>query len=142
MDFLGIAEDRYPGSRRSLDGTDPARQKYAERFEPASEPAGQRGASVPVAVADDADRGRMARLFSHSSAGHSVHRSGAVLGGGDGRKAQAFRGGGGDFERGGDRRSGVRVSHAGADPARSEEHTSELQSRSDLVCRLLLEKKK
>src|SRR5438034_8649177 len=37
----------------------------------------------------------------------------------------------------------------GADPwtqdgglARSEEHTSELQSHSDLVCRLLLEKKK
>src|SRR2546428_10326086 len=29
--------------------------------------------------------------------------------------------------------------HYGAD--RSEEHTSELQSRSDLVCRLLLEKK-
>src|SRR5699024_12463601 len=27
-------------------------------------------------------------------------------------------------------------------PARSEEHTSELQSRFDLVCRLLLEKKK
>src|SRR5206468_7648928 len=27
-------------------------------------------------------------------------------------------------------------------PGRSEEHTSELQSRSDLVCRLLLEKKK
>src|SRR2546421_1544007 len=31
--------------------------------------------------------------------------------------------------------------HAGRHP-RSEEHTSELQSRSDLVCRLLLEKKK
>src|SRR2546421_11532168 len=33
---------------------------------------------------------------------------------------------------------------AGADgrDRRSEEHTSELQSRSDLVCRLLLEKKK
>src|SRR5690349_23189828 len=31
----------------------------------------------------------------------------------------------------------------GADrPRRSEEHTSELQSRRDLVCRLLLEKKK
>src|SRR5216683_3548390 len=29
-----------------------------------------------------------------------------------------------------------------SDEARSEEHTSELQSRSDLVCRLLLEKKK
>src|SRR2546421_8393479 len=28
------------------------------------------------------------------------------------------------------------------DGIRSEEHTSELQSRSDLVCRLLLEKKK
>src|SRR5260221_2177390 len=28
------------------------------------------------------------------------------------------------------------------DTARSEEHTSELQSHSDLVCRLLLEKKK
>src|SRR3989442_11024516 len=28
-----------------------------------------------------------------------------------------------------------------ADPARSEEHTSELQSRPHLVCRLLLEKK-
>src|SRR2546421_8700310 len=34
-----------------------------------------------------------------------------------------------------------RPRHAGQ-PERSEEHTSELQSRSDLVCRLLLEKKK
>src|SRR5947207_10259610 len=30
----------------------------------------------------------------------------------------------------------------GIAPDRSEEHTSELQSHSDLVCRLLLEKKK
>src|SRR3989442_7737989 len=30
----------------------------------------------------------------------------------------------------------------GVRPARSEEHTSELQSRPHLVCRLLLEKKK
>src|SRR2546430_12256875 len=30
----------------------------------------------------------------------------------------------------------------GGVPARSEEHTSELQSQSNLVCRLLLEKKK
>src|SRR5437868_13141124 len=30
----------------------------------------------------------------------------------------------------------------GASESRSEEHTSELQSRFDLVCRLLLEKKK
>src|SRR2546428_7109131 len=53
--------------------------------------------------------------------------------------------------RGGRRRNVVR--HCGQDCApqaagaragmrRSEEHTSELQSRSDLVCRLLLEKKK
>src|SRR2546421_8636347 len=35
------------------------------------------------------------------------------------------------------------VPHRGrASDRRSEEHTSELQSRSDLVCRLLLEKKK
>src|SRR3712207_7244348 len=30
----------------------------------------------------------------------------------------------------------------GSEPGRSEEHTSELQSRQYLVCRLLLEKKK
>src|SRR5258707_12416241 len=35
----------------------------------------------------------------------------------------------------------VRIAGA-AHPARSEEHTSELQSRQYLVCRLLLEKKK
>src|SRR6185312_16741604 len=34
-----------------------------------------------------------------------------------------------------------RSSPAGPSNARSEEHTSELQSRSDLVCRLLLETK-
>src|SRR2546428_5076431 len=39
----------------------------------------------------------------------------------------------------GDRATQVGVPAAGQ---RSEEHTSELQSRSDLVCRLLLEKKK
>src|SRR2546429_3912641 len=32
--------------------------------------------------------------------------------------------------------------HPGVDALRSEEHTSELQSRLHLVCRLLLEKKK
>src|SRR5436190_10583141 len=37
-------------------------------------------------------------------------------------------------------RAGLRA-HVGTVP-RSEEHTSELQSHSDLVCRLLLEKKK
>src|SRR5688572_33230247 len=45
---------------------------------------------------------------------------------------------------GGDRRgprAGSPGTPAGATP-RSEEHTSELQSQSNLVCRLLLEKKK
>src|SRR2546430_9212904 len=37
-------------------------------------------------------------------------------------------------------RRGHRAQHR--PPARSEEHTSELQSQSNLVCRLLLEKKK
>src|SRR5699024_11628229 len=35
----------------------------------------------------------------------------------------------------------LRVGNSGDDQARSEEHTSELQSRFDLVCSLLLEKK-
>src|SRR5690349_24189180 len=39
------------------------------------------------------------------------------------------------------RRCGSRPASC-AVPRRSEEHTSELQSRRDLVCRLLLEKKK
>src|SRR5690554_7556948 len=38
--------------------------------------------------------------------------------------------------------SGVRMVGAHTDSPRSEEHTSELQSRPHLVCRLLLEKKK
>src|SRR3712207_6871744 len=47
-----------------------------------------------------------------------------------------------------DHRSMVTIRHQGANPTgktiihRSEEHTSELQSRQYLVCRLLLEKKK
>src|SRR5690606_41123885 len=45
---------------------------------------------------------------------------------------------------GGFRRDPVRLPGGGGDAAdrRSEEHTSELQSREHLVCRLLLEKKK
>ena len=37
---------------------------------------------------------------------------------------------------------GVRVEIIVVDVLRSEEHTSELQSRTNIVCRLLLEKKK
>src|SRR3712207_7883785 len=39
-------------------------------------------------------------------------------------------------------RGGLGVGGRGGDRHRSEEHTSELQSRQYLVCRLLLEKKK
>src|SRR5215471_10792533 len=38
-------------------------------------------------------------------------------------------------------REHLRLDDPGRRPPRSEEHTSELQSRRDLVCRLLLEKK-
>src|SRR2546430_7461066 len=38
-------------------------------------------------------------------------------------------------------RTTIRTTAAGLAPRRSEEHTSELQSQSNLVCRLLLEKK-
>src|SRR3712207_7765161 len=65
------------------------------------------------------------------------------------RPAVAARGPGGVPHPAGERRDlrgtpvGPPVSPmAPADPARSEEHTSELQSRQYLVCRLLLEKKK
>src|SRR5450432_1807200 len=40
------------------------------------------------------------------------------------------------------RRDHLQISILARQVPRSEEHTSELQSRSDLVCRLLLEKKK
>src|SRR2546428_9772166 len=42
----------------------------------------------------------------------------------------------------GDAEPGLGCRRGQHSPGRSEEHTSELQSRSDLVCRLLLEKKK
>src|SRR2546426_7802028 len=46
------------------------------------------------------------------------------------------------FAGGGGRRSSCSGSVAPCTAARSEEHTSELQSPCNLVCRLLLEKKK
>src|SRR5437773_3864895 len=55
------------------------------------------------------------------------------------RSAQTLREAGPERQRGVD---GVVAGAAGDDDVRSEEHTSELQSHHDLVCRLLLEKKK
>src|SRR5436309_10415297 len=48
----------------------------------------------------------------------------------------------GVLELDGNGRLGLSASKGGTDDQRSEEHTSELQSRENLVCRLLLEKKK
>src|SRR3712207_8554920 len=67
-------------------------------------------------------------------------------GGVHGRDGTA-RGGGGPLARGAvllarRRRRAARPAGPGGDRCRSEEHTSELQSRQYLVCRLLLEKKK
>src|SRR5207249_11913157 len=64
-----------------------------------------------------------------------VHVRSLWAAGADGRGLRADAAGAGGLRR---ERPGQR---AAAD-SRSEEHTSELQSRFDLVCRLLLEKKK
>src|SRR2546427_7881118 len=57
-----------------------------------------------------------------------------------------FRSVGGDAAHGGirvrEQLAGARTERRVARGDRSEEHTSELQSQSNLVCRLLLEKKK
>src|SRR3712207_7549697 len=67
----------------------------------------------------------------------AVHPAGAV------DVLEVRLGGGGDSGVTGSGRAGERLVGADDDLAvRSEEHTSELQSRQYLVCRLLLEKKK
>src|SRR2546422_3103199 len=53
-------------------------------------------------------------------------------------RQQGFR----EHRRRGARRNGARLPDELHQHVRSEEHTSELQSRLHLVCRLLLEKKK
>src|SRR2546421_11230065 len=71
-------------------------------------------------------------LFPYTTLFRSVQDQRRVLGPMPGARLGVIAEGLEDFERDGHGRSG----------GRSEEHTSELQSRSDLVCRLLLEKKK
>src|SRR5439155_25219456 len=72
---------------------------------------------------------RSERLEGRGSAGAGTSQPGARFGFG------ALRGVAGESVR----RAGQGRDHLGV---RSEEHTSELQSRGHLVCRLLLEKKK
>src|SRR3712207_7755762 len=57
-------------------------------------------------------------------------------------RCRRHRGGGGAAQPAGLGGPGLRTPDRLRAPARSEEHTSELQSRQYLVCRLLLEKKK
>src|SRR3989442_2819696 len=73
-------------------------------------------------------------LFPYTTLFRSAHVGRAARSGGRGRRRSARA-------RRGARRSRGRV-HAQHSRDRSEEHTSELQSRPHLVCRLLLEKKK
>src|SRR5256885_11122303 len=58
------------------------------------------------------------------------------------RGAVGRPGGALDYQRKRSRTAGLTTFSAGHSPRRSEEHTSELQSPCNLVCRLLLEKKK
>src|SRR5438477_6543574 len=74
-------------------------------------------------------------LHSFPTRRSSDLRAGPELRGGRTRAGDRGRTNGGNHEA---RRAGRRVRLAG----RSEEHTSELQSHVNLVCRLLLEKKK
>src|SRR3712207_8042743 len=80
-------------------------------------------------------------LFPYTTLFRAV-RAGPLPRGGVARPYGGRRGGGG-LRQGGPR-ARVAVSRRPADRqgGRSEEHTSELQSRQYLVCRLLLEKKK
>src|SRR5256884_3973426 len=77
-------------------------------------------------------------LFRSIGERHRVARRGVVIGGGQAVGVL-------EVARSHAEAPGVLVHHlreGGLGAARSEEHTSELQSRLHLVCRLLLEKKK
>src|SRR5947209_15656060 len=90
-------------------------------------------------------------LFPYTTLFRSVEQEGGgaeAAAGGGGRGEVVFADGGGVEEQGGGepfgRRCGARrwiPDRVRDDSLRSEEHTSELQSRQYLVCRLLLEKK-
>src|SRR3712207_8377183 len=78
----------------------------------------------------------------------TLFRSASGRSGADARRAPARDRGGRRVLRGGrvadergEARPGLPGPRARRPPGRSEEHTSELQSRQYLVCRLLLEKK-
>src|SRR5206468_6693984 len=99
---------------------------------------------APARYSRPGDRGAGAERRRHSHVADAAHvgRGGGVLAGDPHRLADDRHAGAGSAGR-----NGARLGHRGwgiprRPKDRSEEHTSELQSRSDLVCRLLLEKKK
>src|SRR5216683_7180751 len=104
---------------------------------------GERGKLPPVVVHEDSGGGGIMRLGSRKLQTDSQLQSsgGSRLCGGSGKIHDAAICAGGSTRRTEWRcRSSRHVSRRPGRIYRSEEHTSELQSRSDLVCRLLLEK--
>src|SRR5688500_1565172 len=95
-------------------------------------PTPQAAAAAPAATPVNVDVARAARLIEVESAIKRVFKDAAVL---DPNHNPNFLAG--DFN--GDQSQDLAVI---LKPVRSEEHTSELQSPCNLVCRLLLEKKK
>src|SRR5206468_10430904 len=89
--------------------------------------------SFPTRRSSDLNR---SRLLVHRS--HFPHRSSIA----ENSAAAILDGGHRSRRRFSSQRIQRRIARAAELLLRSEEHTSELQSRSDLVCRLLLEKKK
>src|SRR3712207_9325205 len=71
-----------------------------------------------------------------------VGRAGVAFGDDPGVQQRGLRLPAGEAEAGNVDEHQVVVGAAGDQPRRSEEHTSELQSRQYIACRLLLEKKK
>src|SRR5258707_2902122 len=74
-------------------------------------------------------------LFPYTTLFRSINKTGSLVATGQFSQLRLARGGCLGV-------AGHSARSASADPERSEEHTSELQSRQYLVCRLLLEKKK
>src|SRR5688572_30875472 len=78
-------------------------------------------------------------LFPYTTLFRSYRHQGRRSGGDRRRQSRAAPGSAAPL---GPERRGLGGDQAGRRGVRSEEHTSELQSQSNLVCRLLLEKKK
>src|SRR5215211_7037045 len=96
-----------------------------------------RGGRLAVGPGPRVGVARLGNWFHHMVESHTMlHRRRETAAGRAGDPLPSLADAGLDLRR------PVRERRDHAHPCRSEEHTSELQSHSDLVCRLLLEKKK